>query len=96
MSSNDQVFLEEVLKQRRDELSDPISESDYFELFASEQALKDYDLSWEEIESGIVGAGGDGGIDGFYLFVNGDAVPVEMLVINTGIVGNYFGTRGAS
>ena len=31
-----------------------------------------------------------------YLFTNGDAVPVEMLVINTGIVANYFGTRGAS
>lgn len=74
MPSNDQVILTEVLKQRREELSTPISESTYFELFAGEQILKDYDLSWEEIESGIVGDSGDGGIDGFYLFLNSELI----------------------
>jgi hypothetical protein len=74
MPSPDQIVLEEVLKHRRDQLSSPILESTYFELFAGEQALKDYDLSWDEVESGLVGNGGDGGIDGFYLFINGEVV----------------------
>ena len=29
-------------------------------------------MSYDEIESGIVGGGGDGGIDGFYVFINGE------------------------
>ena len=40
----------------------------------AQQVLKDFDLSYDELESGLVGAGGDGGIDGFYLLVNGDLV----------------------
>jgi hypothetical protein len=44
--------------------------SDYFELFTSEQILKDYDLSYDELLGGIVGNGGDGGIDSIYMFVN--------------------------
>lgn len=48
--------------------------SAYFELFVTEQVLKDFDLSDDEIESGLVGDGGDGGIDSIYLFVNGELV----------------------
>lgn len=45
---------------------------DYFELFAAQQVLKkcNFDQDPNEIESGIVGGGDDGGVDGFYLFVN--------------------------
>lgn len=39
-----------------------------------EQILKDFDLSYEEIESGLVGAGGDEGIDGIYSFANGQLI----------------------
>jgi len=74
MSTNDQVILREVLDQRRKEIEYPLSKSDFFELFVAEQVLKDFDLSWEEIESGIVGGGGDGGIDGFYFFINGELI----------------------
>jgi AIPR protein len=44
----------------------------YFEIFASQQALKmrRFNPDPVEIESGIVGGGDDGGVDGFYLFVN--------------------------
>ncbi|MCU1223737.1 MAG: Abortive infection phage resistance protein [Edaphobacter sp.] len=42
-----------------------------FEFFAFEQVLKDFDLSREEIEVGWVDGRNDGGIDGFYTFVNG-------------------------
>lgn len=74
MLSNDQVILKEVLKQRQADLTSPVTESAYFELFAAEEVLKDYDLSWDEIQSGIVADGGDGGIDGFYLFISGELV----------------------
>ena len=43
-------------------------------MFAAEQALKDYDLSYREIRSGIVDGSGDGGIDGIYVIANGELV----------------------
>ena len=46
----------------------------FFEFFTAQQILKDFDLSYDEIESGLLGAGGDGGIDSIYLLVNGDLV----------------------
>ena len=70
MSNNDQIVLEKTIEQLVDDESFGGSLSDFFELFCAEQILKDYDLSTPEIESGIIGGGGDGGIDGFYLFVN--------------------------
>jgi hypothetical protein len=39
-------------------------------VFVAEQLLKKHDLSDEEISSGIVDGGDDGGIDGFFTFVN--------------------------
>src|SRR5262245_66286648 len=47
-----------------------LSNSDAFERFCIRQILKDADLSGEEIESGILGGGDDGGIDAMYFFVN--------------------------
>lgn len=77
MVSNDKIILDEVLKQKQAEVDPAASASDFFELFTAEQVLKDFDLSYNEIDSGLVGAGGDGGIDGFYLFVNGELVQEE-------------------
>lgn len=74
MASNDRIILDEVLKQRQAEVDPTASASDFLELFSAEQILKDFDLSYEEIQSGLVGDGGDGGIDGIYLFVNGELV----------------------
>ena len=49
-----------------------LSEPDAFERFAmSEVALRRYSLAASEIESGLVGSSNDGGIDGFYVFLNG-------------------------
>lgn len=54
---------------RRDRYpSHPASQA--FERFTIRQILKDTDLSDDEIESGIVAGGDDGGIDGIYFFVN--------------------------
>jgi len=72
--SNDRIILDEILEQSRKARAPKHSPAAFLELFASEQVLKDYDLSADEIESGLIGDGGDGGIDGFYLFANGELV----------------------
>lgn len=72
--SNDRIILDEILEQQQSARAPTLAASKYFELFVTEQVLKDYDLSNEEIESGLVGDGGDGGIDSIYLFVNGELV----------------------
>ncbi len=74
MPSNDRIILDEILSQRQSEVASDASPSEFFELFTAEQVLKDFDLSYDEIESGLIGDGGDGGIDGIYLFVNDEFV----------------------
>jgi len=70
MTTNDVILLNQLLAQRRAELAPDMSEADFFQIFAAEQALKDRDLSYDELQNGIVDGGGDGGIDAVYLFVN--------------------------
>ncbi|MGI4762320.1 MAG: AIPR family protein [Janthinobacterium lividum] len=82
MSTNDQIILDQVLQQRKEAVAPLMSAADFFEMFVAEQLLKKYDLSYEETESGIVGQGGDGGIDGIYTFVNGDLVQEDTDVSN--------------
>lgn len=55
-------------------MSPQAAPDDYFEVFACEQVLKSFDLSYEEIEQGIVDGGNDGGVDAFFVFVNGQLV----------------------
>jgi hypothetical protein len=70
--NNDQIILEQILKERWEESADGSSLSEFFEIYAATQLLKDQDLSYDDIEYGIVGNGGDGGIDSFYTFINGE------------------------
>lgn len=67
--TNDQLLMREYVKQQFS-TSHFSKESDYFEFLAASQALREYDLSDEEIESGLMGNGGDGGCDAAYLFYN--------------------------
>ncbi len=77
MVTNDGIILDGVLEQRQVEVDPELDPSSFFEFFTAEQVLKDFDLSYDEIESGLVGAGGDGGIDGIFLLINGDLVQEE-------------------
>lgn len=70
MSANDLVLVRQLVSQRKSDIAPDLSDSEYFEIFAAEQALKDRDLSYDEIQDGIVDGGGDGGIDAVYLFIN--------------------------
>jgi hypothetical protein len=72
MSTNDVIVLNSVLNQKKQKAVNPLPDSEYFELFSFEQILKDYDLSYEELLAGRVDGGGDGGIDGFFTFVNNE------------------------
>ncbi|MFY0713356.1 AIPR family protein [Seonamhaeicola sp. NFXS20] len=70
MADNNQIVLQTLIEQNRKELYPELSSDDYFHLFVTEQIMKDYELSYDEIEEGIVDNGGDGGIDSIYTFVN--------------------------
>jgi hypothetical protein len=74
VTTNDQIILDQVLQQKRQESAPTLSPSEFFEVFVAEQVLKDYDLSYEELEDGIIGNGGDGGVDAMYVFANGELV----------------------
>jgi hypothetical protein len=74
MANNDQIILDQILEQQRSQRSPSASKASFFETYVVEQVLKNADLSDEEVESGLVGDGGDGGIDGIYIFANGDLV----------------------
>ncbi len=69
MSNNTRMLLDQFLKQQKAQQETPLADDKAFELFASEQVLKDSDVSTEELSSGIVGGGNDGGIDGVYTFL---------------------------
>jgi hypothetical protein len=71
---NAQIILKDILHQKRTEEASDLSESEFFEVFVAEQILRRFDPSVDEIESGIVGNGGDGGIDAIYAFVNGELI----------------------
>ena len=74
MGTNDQIILDKTLEHQRAERAAHLKPADYFELFVAEQLLKHFDLSYDEIESGLVDGGGDGGIDGIFVFANGELV----------------------
>lgn len=74
MADNSPQILNDVLAQQRTSRAPEMSEADYFEKFCAEQILKDFNLSDEEIESGIVDGEHDGGADAIYGFVNGELI----------------------
>lgn len=71
MAKNDKILLDGIIDDRV-EMGLPSDRRDeVFEFFAFEKLLKEYDLSREEIEHGSVDGRNDGGIDGFFILVNG-------------------------
>lgn len=82
--TNNQVILDRLIQEELSASNGKFSHSEYFEIYAASQILKDYDLSYDAIAAGIVGQGGDGGIDSIYTFVNG-----ELLEEDTSINANH-------
>ena len=84
MSENDRIILKAVLAEQKADKAPELSDNAYFEIFTAEHILKDFDLSYDEIQSGQVGAGGDGGIDSMYMFVNGNLIEEDTDISNLG------------
>lgn len=81
MAINDILLLDQLIGEFSQQRA--LDAGDAFELFAISELLKDFDLSQDELELGIVDGRDDGGIDGWYLFVDGelasepDDVPIK-------------------
>lgn len=72
-TKNDLVLLNQAIQRLHADIAPSMKEDDYFEILTAEQTAKDYDLSYEELIDGNVGSGGrDGGVDGIYIFINGE------------------------
>lgn len=74
MNNNSKQLLNDVLLQQRHDRAPDISDQDYFEIFCAEQILKNFQLSYDDLQNGIVDGEHDGGIDSAYAFVNGELV----------------------
>lgn len=82
MADNNQIVLQTLIEQNRQELYPELKSDDYFHLFVTEQIMKDLELSYDEIDEGIVDNGGDGGIDSIYTFVNQELVQRDTELID--------------
>jgi len=71
MPSNDLLLLDSIVEKNKASYGTRTEDSEYFELFAIDSVLKNYDLSLEQLEDGWVDGGDDGSIDGFYVFIDG-------------------------
>lgn len=71
MAKNDTLLIDGIIDDRVSQLIPSDKRDEAFEYFAIEQILRDADLSRDDIEFGWVDGGRDGGIDGFYVFING-------------------------
>ncbi len=76
MSDEDRLILSDIVEQERTAYSARIAPDKFFEIFTAEQILKSrsYDLASDQIAAGVIGGGGDGGVDSLYLMVNNKMV----------------------
>lgn len=79
MSDHDRRAVEANFSTWKEERASELAESSAFERYSSEMVLRDLDLSDEDIEGGILGGGGDGGIDSFYFFINKNLINEDSL-----------------
>ncbi len=70
MAKNDIVLVDSVIDKLVNQNNGKYDISEQFELFCFDQLLKDYDLSFDEIEFGWVDGNNDGGIDGMFVFID--------------------------
>jgi len=78
MGANDALALETNFTSWRDKRF-PVLPKDLnvFEYYCAEQFLRAFDLSDSQIKSGLLGGPKDGGVDGMYMFVNGELIDAE-------------------
>lgn len=72
--TNDQIILEQIIKQKSEESEGELTPSDYFEVYSASEILKNYDITYDDVLYGNVGSSADGGIDSLFIFINGELV----------------------
>ena len=80
MAKNDLTLLDSILDQYITNGTPSTKSDEVFEFFSTEQILKDYAFSNEELLQGSVDGRNDGGIDEFYIIVNGhmaESIPAD-------------------
>jgi hypothetical protein len=70
MSTLERAALDNAFGLWKSERMADAKDSDAFEVFSAELILKNAELSDAEIQAGISGGGGDGGVDGFFFFID--------------------------
>lgn len=71
MATKDLVLLEQVFAQTKAAQAPELNDDEFFEIFVAQNLLKQEALSYDELQSGLLGAGGDGGMDAAYIFIDG-------------------------
>lgn len=71
MAKNDRFLLDGIVDDRVAARLPSDKRDEAFEYFGFEQVLKDFDLSNDELLSGWIDGRQDGGVDGFFILVNG-------------------------
>lgn len=71
MAKNDIILVDGIVDQRILDGIPSKQRDEAFEFLVLGELLKDYDLSSDELKFGWTDGGGDGGLDGFYIFING-------------------------
>lgn len=71
MAKNDRILIDGIIDDRVSICFPSPKRDEAFEYLAFEQILKEFDPSSEEILAGSIDGRQDGGIDGFYIMVNG-------------------------
>lgn len=89
MHETDLAVLNDILAEVQKSLDPTMPQDEFWEFFAAKEILRDRQLSPDDIQSGIVGQKqtvkeSDGGIDGFYIFVNGTLIRDQYEAENIG------------
>lgn len=75
---NDVTVLNAILKKERKKAKLQVQDDEFFERFVFEQELKNFDISEDDLDFGLTGGPGDGGIDGFFFFVDGELLQEDL------------------
>lgn len=84
MHNNESVLIDGFIAAAQAERDQPLPQDVAFETFGAQMALREWNLSDEEIEAGRVGGGQDGGIDGVYVFLDADLLDEDSEIFADG------------
>lgn len=82
MSNNNLFLIDQLIEKQQTSRSQRFADDVAFEFFACQQALRNFGLSDEEIELGIVGGSNDGGIDGVYVLFEEELIHEDSAIFD--------------